>query len=146
MFDDDDEEVEVEEEQQVQTTRRRASRITRDERDPERRFCPQCGNMWLPREEKTPQTLLLACRNCGYEEPAHTGKVYENRIAKEVSTRLDTIHKDIVEDPTLQRSYDVNCDNCGHNEAVLFQAESGVTAASLSLIFVCCNCGHKWVG
>jgi hypothetical protein len=40
----------------------------------------------------------------GYEEPAHTGKVYENRLKKEVSTRLDTISAEVVQDPTLQRS------------------------------------------
>ena len=40
----------------------------------------------------------------------------------------------------------MSCDACGHHTAVLFQAESGVTAVSLSLIFVCCACGNKWVG
>ena len=70
--------------------------MTRDVRDPERRFCPQCGNMWQPREERTTQTLMLTCRNCGYEEPAHTGKVYENRIKKEVTTRLDAINPEVV--------------------------------------------------
>ncbi|KAK7241137.1 DNA-directed RNA polymerase II [Aureococcus anophagefferens] len=145
---------------------------TRDSRDPERRFCPQCGNMWQPREARATAALMLTCRNCGdpgrafrptpgayskvstrprarsagadarhalvrhvgrtdvdstelesskfgrdppnravdlgaqaaYEEPAHTGKVYENRLKKEVSTRLDTISAEVVQDPTLQRS------------------------------------------
>ena len=102
--------------------------------------------MWQPREERTTQTLMLTCRNCGYEEAAHTAKVYENRLKKEVSTRLDTINPEVVQDPTLQRSNQVVCEACGHDTAVLFQAESGVTAVSLSLIFVCCDCGNKWVG
>eukprot|EP00629_Pelagomonadales_sp_RCC1024_P018053 CAMPEP_0119275508 /NCGR_PEP_ID=MMETSP1329-20130426/13877_1 /TAXON_ID=114041 /ORGANISM="Genus nov. species nov., Strain RCC1024" /LENGTH=144 /DNA_ID=CAMNT_0007275889 /DNA_START=158 /DNA_END=589 /DNA_ORIENTATION=+ len=115
-----------------------------DARDPDRRFCPQCGNMWQPREKRTNQTLLLACRNCGYEELAHSACVYENQLKKEVSTRLDTINSEVVQDPTLQRHPATSCDNCGHGTAVLFQAESGATAASLSLIFVCCACGFKW--
>uniref|UniRef100_A0A7S3NJ32 TFIIS-type domain-containing protein n=1 Tax=Aureoumbra lagunensis TaxID=44058 RepID=A0A7S3NJ32_9STRA len=119
---------------------------THDPSDPERRFCPQCGNMWQPREERTTRTLMLNCRNCGYEEPATSYKVYENRIKKEVSTRLDIINPEITDDPTLQRSNDVVCENCNYSEAVLFQAESGITAKSLSLIFVCCNCKHKWIG
>lgn len=72
--------------------------------------------------------------------------VYENRIKKEVSTRLDTINPEVTQDPTLQRMRGAHCESCGHDEAVLFQAESGAFAASLSLIFVCCGCGYKWVG
>lgn len=102
--------------------------------------------MWQPREERLTRLLMLTCRNCGYEEPAHTGIVHENRIKKEVSTRLETINPEVVNDPTLQRSRNNRCENCGNKEAVLFQAESGVTAKSLSLIFVCCHCRHKWVG
>ncbi|KAJ1462635.1 hypothetical protein M885DRAFT_456317 [Pelagophyceae sp. CCMP2097] len=142
--------VEEEEEEDDEPPAARAGganrEITHDSRDPERRFCPQCGNMWQPREERTNRTLMLTCRTCGYEEPAHTGKVYENRVIKEVSMRLDAINPEVVQDPTLQRSNQVTCDSCGHNEAVLFQAESGVKASSLSLIFVCCDCGNKWVG
>ncbi|EGB02800.1 hypothetical protein AURANDRAFT_9476, partial [Aureococcus anophagefferens] len=118
------------------------------------RFCPQCGNMWQPREARATAALMLTCRNCG--DPGRSrafrptsaraySKVYENRLKKEVSTRLDTISAEVVQDPTLQRSDHVSCDACGHHTAVLFQAESGVTAVSLSLIFVCCACGNKWV-
>ena len=117
--------------------------VTRDARDPDRRFCPQCGNTWQPRESRADQTLLLHCRNCGYAEPAHSPVVYENRIKKEVSTRLDTINPEVTQDPTLQRMRGARCESCGHDEAVLFQAESGAFAASLSLIFVCCGCGYS---
>jgi len=115
-------------------------------RDPDRSFCPQCGNMWQPSEDRASRALRLTCRNCGYEEPAHSACVYESRLMKAVSTRLDTINPEVVQDPTLQRHPATSCDNCGHHTAVLFQAESGATAASLSLIFVCCTCGFKWVG
>lgn len=120
--------------------------MSRDKRDPDRLFCTQCGNMWMPREEKRTKKLMLTCRTCDYEEMAHTVKVYENRLKKEASTRLDTINADVIDDPTLQRSRGVKCFNCHRNEAVLFQAESGTGAASLSLIFVCCFCKNKWVG
>ena len=58
------------------------------------------------------------------------------------------LNADIVQDKTLQRTNEIECAVCGHNEAVLFQAESGIRASSLSLIFVCTadGCGHKWVG
>lgn len=50
----------------------------------------------------------------------------------------------IADDPTLARSSKANCLNCGHNVAVFFQS-SIAQSDSLALIFVCCNCGHKWV-
>ena len=56
------------------------------------------------------------------------------------------INPEVTQDPTLQRMRGARCESCGHDEAVLFQAESGAFAASLSLIFVCCGCGYKWVG
>mmetsp|Transcript_20879 Transcript_20879/g.67254 ORF Transcript_20879/g.67254 Transcript_20879/m.67254 type:complete len:122 (-) Transcript_20879:72-437(-) len=99
--------------------------------------------LWVRRSHCFARRQHLAPR---YEEPAHSGIVYENRIKKEVSTRLESINAEVVNDPTLQRSRNNKCENCGNKEAVLFQAESGVTAKSLSLIFVCCNCRHKWVG
>ena len=58
--------------------------ITRDPRDPDRRFCPQCGNMWYPREDRAQQKLMLSCRNCNYEELAEKNKIYENKLKKEV--------------------------------------------------------------
>ena len=120
--------------------------ITRDPRDPQRRFCPQCANMWYSREDKVNQTLVLSCRNCHHEEPAEERIVYENKLKKEVKNLLHQINADVTQDLTLQRTTDIECTECGHNDAVLFQAEDGSRATSLSLIFVCCRCKHKWVG
>ena len=62
--------------------------------------------------------------------------------------KLEQLSSDVTQDKTLQRTNEVECGKCGHNEAVLFQAESGLRAVSLSLIFVCTaeGCGNKWVG
>ena len=112
------------------------------------RSVAQCGNMWYPREEKATQTLVLRCRNCSYAEPAEERRTYENKLKKEITNKLEQLSADVTQDKTLQRTNEVTCAKCGHNEAVLFQAESGSHAASLSLIFVCTGegCGHKWVG
>ena len=51
------------------------------------------------------------------------------------------------DDPTLPRSQQASCENCGYNEAVFFQSDSSkVSGDTLALIFVCCNCEYKWVG
>jgi DNA-directed RNA polymerase II subunit RPB9 len=57
---------------------------------------------------------------------------------------LHTVPSAVSDDPTLARSQNAACENCGHHEAVFFQSDTG-QSDSLALIFVCCNCDHKWV-
>uniref|UniRef100_A0A7S2D5P7 DNA-directed RNA polymerase II subunit RPB9-like zinc ribbon domain-containing protein n=1 Tax=Florenciella parvula TaxID=236787 RepID=A0A7S2D5P7_9STRA len=124
--------------------------ITPDPSDPERRFCPRCGTMWGPWEDKRKKKLMLKCRNCTYKEPTeNTTPVYENHIVKQLKNTLDTISPSVGQDPTLYQARipDPGCIMCGMSEAVLFQAEAGSKANSLRLVFVCKNsqCGHKWI-
>ena len=60
-------------------------------------------------------------------------------------TRLEVINSDVNKDPTLQRSRVVDCAQCGHNEAVFFQAEQTAKSTALNLVYVCCECGYKWM-
>mmetsp|Transcript_13479 Transcript_13479/g.19809 ORF Transcript_13479/g.19809 Transcript_13479/m.19809 type:complete len:119 (+) Transcript_13479:88-444(+) len=112
----------------------------------EMRFCRECNNMLYPREDRMQKKLMFACRNCEYKEYVENPCIYVNRIIKATATKLDIIPPDITEDPTLQRSTDAHCEKCGFNEAVFFQAEQSAKSESLALIFVCCQCSHKWVG
>ena len=92
------------------------------------------------------KTLQYACRLCTYnEESTDSTLIYRNVIKKEAKNVLHTVPSAIVDDPTLPRSQKAACENCGHNEAVFFQSDTG-QSDSLALIFVCCGCGHKWVG
>ena len=86
------------------------------------RFCQSCNNMLYPRENRTAKTLEYHCKPpCTYvEKNIDNTCVYVNHIIKDSSTRLDVIPSDVNKDPTLQRTKDVNCVSCGHNEAVFF--------------------------
>ncbi|KAL3505643.1 hypothetical protein ACH5RR_031025 [Cinchona calisaya] len=70
--------------------------------------------------------------------------VYRNEIHHSVGERTQVL-QDVAADPTLPRTKSVRCAQCGHGEAVFFQAtargEEGMT-----LFFVCCNtnCGYRW--
>ncbi|KAL6970237.1 DNA-directed RNA polymerases II, IV and V subunit 9A, partial [Sarracenia purpurea var. burkii] len=70
--------------------------------------------------------------------------VYRNVIHHSVAERTQVLQY-VAADPTLPRTKSVRCAQCGHGEAVFFQAtvrgEEGMT-----LFFVCCNpnCGHRW--
>ncbi|CAM9694478.1 unnamed protein product [Chrysoparadoxa australica] len=61
-----------------------------------------------------------------------------------LSNKLDIVQKEVTDDPTLQRSHNAVCEKCNYSEAVFFQADEGAKSQTLSLIFVCCHCGHKW--
>lgn len=112
------------------------------------RFCQSCNNLLYPRENRAIKALEYYCKqaNCHYVERSATNHcVFVNELIKDSSTRLEVISSDVNRDPTLQRSSDIVCDNCEHNEAVFFQAEQTVKSTSLDLVFVCCNCGYKWM-
>ena len=97
------------------------------------------------KEDKRNRNLLYACRLCRYTEPAPDQPlIYRFDLKKEVGNILHTVPSAVSDDPTLARSQNANCANCGHNEAVFFMSDS-TQSDSLALIFVCCNCDYKWV-
>lgn len=108
------------------------------------RFCPHDSSMLYPQEDKRSKQLKYSCRLCRYSEGSQFPLIYRNILKKEVKNVLTTIPSAVSDDPTLARSHNANCENCGHNVAVFFQSNSARTD-TLALIFVCCNCDHKWV-
>ncbi|XP_057772839.1 DNA-directed RNA polymerases II, IV and V subunit 9A-like [Salvia miltiorrhiza] len=108
------------------------------------KFCRECNNILYPKEDKEQKILLYACRNCDHQEVADNNCVYRNEIHHSAGERTQVL-QDVAADPTLPRTKSVRCANCGHGEAVFFQAtargEEGMT-----LFFVCCNpnCGNRW--
>jgi DNA-directed RNA polymerase II subunit RPB9 len=96
-------------------------------------------------EDKRTRTLMYACRLCRHTETASDQPlIYRFDLKKEVGNILHTVPSAVSDDPTLARSQNANCANCGHNEAVFFMSDS-TQNDSLALIFVCCNCDYKWV-
>jgi DNA-directed RNA polymerase II subunit RPB9 len=108
------------------------------------RFCPHDSSMLYPKEHKVSRTLQYACRLCPYTEQSANPMIYRNVLKKEAKNVLHTVPGAIIDDPTLPRSQNASCDNCGHHEAVFFQSDTG-QSDSLTLIYVCTNCEHKKV-
>jgi len=112
------------------------------------KFCEVCNNLLQPRENKEEKKLEYACKStvCNFIDTSELvgGVVYRNDIIKDESTNLRSILSDVNRDPTLQRSTDNVCTECGHNEAVIFLAEQTAKSTALQLIHVCVECGHKW--
>ena len=76
------------------------------------------------------RTCLLVCARCVY--------VSETTFDAKDKT---VVVQDVIADPTLPRTKDVNCPQCHHNEAV-FISES--TEKGMTLYFNCVACKHRW--
>lgn len=58
---------------------------------------------------------------------------------------LNLVNNDIVEDPTLSRDENKECEECHKKGCVFFQAH-GDGDEAMALIFMCIHCKHKWIG
>ncbi|CAG2112945.1 unnamed protein product [Medioppia subpectinata] len=85
------------------------------------KFCQECNNMLYPREDK------------------------ESRITHDID-ELARVVSDVIHDPTLPRTREHPCPQCGHKEAVFFQGQSRRAEDDMRLYYVCTNskCTHKW--
>ena len=112
------------------------------------KFCEVCNNLLQPRENREEKKLEYVCKStiCNYVDrgDSEEGLVYRNDIVKDTETNLRAILSDVNRDPTLQRSTDNTCLECGQTEAVTFLAEQNAKSTALQLISVCITCGHKW--
>ncbi|XP_031564815.1 DNA-directed RNA polymerase II subunit RPB9-like [Actinia tenebrosa] len=108
------------------------------------KFCQECNNMLYPKEDKENKILLYACRNCDYQQESDNTCIYVNKITHEVN-EMTQIVGDVVADPTLPRTDDHECKQCGNRESVFFQSQS-IKADQMILYYVCTSpdCGFKW--
>ena len=112
------------------------------------RFCESCNNMLYPRENAAAKTLEYYCKqnSCQYVEKNVTDScVFLNELIKDSTTRLEVILSDVNKDPCLQRSSKVHCAKCSNTEAVFFLAEQNAKSTKLALVYVCTECGYKWL-
>ena len=109
------------------------------------RFCQECNNMLYPKEDKEIKQLMYACRNCDYKEIAQNSCVYFNKITHGIDA-LSSINPDVIEDPTLNRSYKIPCPRCHEKECVSFQSDCSKAEGRMKLYYVCRNnnCKHRW--
>ena len=114
------------------------------------RFCEECDNMMEAKEQRVSDTvrwLQFECKLCGYVQKAADKDEVDNCVYRtDFSERAENLKVDpeCVNDPTLTRRKDIQCPNCGLNEAVTF---TQLTKDKLNLIFVCTNlqCHHNWI-
>mmetsp|Transcript_21807 Transcript_21807/g.58752 ORF Transcript_21807/g.58752 Transcript_21807/m.58752 type:complete len:119 (+) Transcript_21807:135-491(+) len=106
------------------------------------KFCPECNNVLFAKEVKIEKQLYLHCMICQFSQPADDKCVVKNDAASVSARRFH--FEDVVADPTLPRANDVECTECGHNEAVFMKDPLSKDSQGLTLYFICTNCKHNW--
>ena len=104
-------------------------------------ICPECGNMLYPKEDKERKVLRRACKNCDFNDEANSNLIYVHDLKPDFTSSDPGADK--IKDPTLPRATNTNCNMCGHNESVFFQAPLKGDEG-MKLIFMCTNCAYKW--
>eukprot|EP00941_MAST-03F_sp_MAST-3F-sp1_P004561 g4561.t1 len=104
-------------------------------------FCSQCANMLYPFEDRANKKLLLVCRNCGNRKAADNDCVYRNELIKDTKMKLSQVNDDCINDVTLQRTGNANCETCGGSEAVFFMTHDD----TMKIVSVCRSCRNKWI-
>ncbi|CAN8070959.1 unnamed protein product [Agarophyton chilense] len=94
------------------------------------------------------KVLNYVCRNCVHKEDAGEVNypIHKNVIVHTANEKL-AITYDVLEDKTLPRTFNANCPDqeCQGKQAVYYQSPVGKNDEALVLIFVCVNCGTRWL-
>ena len=127
-------------------------------------FCNACGFMLKPRgvykkasnnEEygSNNSGLVNYCNKCNKvvddeQKQVNSPVVYNNVILKDSSASLAVFSNDLINDPTLMSTKGGGkpCSKCGAQDAVFFMSHSQKKGQEMSLVFICKNCQHKWLG
>ncbi len=104
-----------------------------------------------PVEDPQNKVLLFKCKHCNSRTNVEKNEkeycVFRNYIQMEEETNIEAIvNPEVIMDPTLPRTQEVECPECGGKEAVFFNAQSKNPDEAMNLVFVCTNseCQHFW--
>ena len=97
-------------------------------------FCPECGAMLLPTDNK------LKCA-CGYTKDLSSNKK-EYSVSQEVKEKQGVVNMGEAED--LRSQITEVCPECGHNKAYYELKQTRSADEAPTRFFECAECGHKW--
>ncbi|RLO04981.1 hypothetical protein DYB28_005859 [Aphanomyces astaci] len=97
------------------------------------------NNMLYPSQDREMKQLTFTCRNCSHNERVPEHCIYVNKLVKDARNQMDVLPEDIIDDPTLQRDFDVVCPMCGQQGAAFIRSHDGVKQSTLALIWICLN-------
>ena len=100
------------------------------------KFCPKCE----VRLKKGNSNSTLSCPKCGYSESGskETKKGKEEEVKSEFNVLDENEGKETL--PTIK----IDCEKCGHNEAVWWMLQTRSADEPTTQFYRCTKCNHTW--
>ena len=109
------------------------------------KFCPKCERML--KKKKVGEEYFMVCVDCGYKEPYVPKRRTLSEVDKKRIEKKELLYTTRVKDGTEVENTltdDVQCPECGHNEAEYFQLQTRSADEPPTTFYKCTKCGHKW--
>lgn len=97
-------------------------------------FCPKCGAILKPKQEKGKR--FLAC-SCGYTNRKEAALISEKAIGKE---ELAIVTDDDRKLPVTE----IECPKCGHEKAGYWTAQTRAGDEAETKFLKCLKCNYSW--
>lgn len=97
-------------------------------------FCPKCGAILKPKQEKGKRFLACSCGYTNRKEKASFSETVENKEEIEVVEENDDAL------PTTE----VECPQCGHMKAGYWTAQTRAGDEAETKFMKCLKCSHTW--
>lgn len=97
------------------------------------KFCPKC-EVRLKKSEAG-----LQCPKCNYTEGSET---ITKQVKEEESSELNVLEES--DSPETLPSIKIDCEKCGHNEAVWWMLQTRSADEPTTQFYRCTKCNHTW--
>jgi len=100
-------------------------------------FCPKCGGILFPSENKRKKGLV--CR-CGYSSRKKQDLVINEELKKDEKDKIEIIDKKVNALPKT----DEKCPKCSFDKAYYWTIQTRAGDESETRFFECVKCSHRW--
>jgi transcription factor S len=101
-------------------------------------FCPKCGSLMSPKEEKGKKYLLCSCGYSTKNAATPAKNVIKERVEKKKDVEIMSEN-----DTTLPLTEEI-CPNCGHNKAFWWTKQMRASDEPETKFLKCEKCKHTW--
>lgn len=97
-------------------------------------FCPKCGSIMLPKEEKGQKVISCSC--------GHKGSPTDIKLTETVKEKDEKIA--IAEDKEVLPIVDAECSKCKHTKAYHWEIQTRRADEPPTRFYRCEKCKHTW--
>jgi len=97
-------------------------------------FCPKCGSLLRPKEEKGKK--MLAC-SCGYKSSGEQKIEIKEKAAEQKE-------RETIEEVETKPIVEAHCGKCGHDKAYFWSLQTRAADEPETRFFKCEKCKYTW--